>query len=266
MDIHTILPGDDFPQKIADAFDETDVLFALVGPAWLGGDPSGGRRRVDDERDFVRIEVATALERNVPVLPVLIDDAVMPSPRKLPLDVGMLGRLNAVPLRDATFAADSDAIVNSARGLLEAGRGPRAEKVPWDLVGTWASSGRGDAILQYDLYPNGTYQHVGIIRQSVVNGTFEFEVFHEGAVTVDGSSITFEAFRATASRRHPDFSAEDYQDQDRRPETATLTWQLQTTGSDRILVLDDGSTPAVAYHQIGRPRSSTRARQTPVAL
>jgi hypothetical protein len=213
----------------------------------------------------VRIEVATALERNAPTLPVLIDDVMMPSPREIPLDIGMLGRLNAVPLRHATFDADSASIVQSARGLLQAGQRPRAGDVPRDLVGTWVSSAQGDAILQYDLYPNRTYQHVGIIRQRVANGTFEFEVFHEGAVTVDGDSITFEAFRATASRQHPDYPAEDYQDQDRRAETATFTWHLQTTGSDRVLVLEDGSTPAVAYHHIGRPQSSTRARQTPVA-
>jgi len=264
MDLQAISPGDDFPQTIAHALDETDLLLALIGPVWLGADSSSGQRRIDDERDFVRIEVATALEKSVPVLPVVIDEAVMPSPRKLPLDIGMLGRLNALRLQDATFDADSASVVEFARDLLEVGQRPRAGDVPRDLVGTWVSSAMGDAILQYDLYPNRTYQHVGMIRQRVTNGIFEFEVFHEGAVTFDGRSITFEAFRATASRRHPDYPAEDYQDQDRRPETATFTWRLQTTGSDRILVLEDGSTPAVAYHHIGRPQASTRARQTPV--
>ena len=263
MDLHSIFPGDDFPRKIAEALEETDVCLVLIGPRWLGHDASGQHRRIDDERDFVRIEVATALEMNVHVLPVLIDNARMPAPEDLPLDVGMLHRLNALNLREATFDADCDLLVRAVSELIRAGE-PRSEHVPRELVGLWVSPGTGDAILQYDIYANGTYQHVGIIRQQVPEGVFEFEVFHEGAVTVTGSSITFEAFRGTATRRHPGYPAEDYVDQPRRPDSATLTWRLQPRGAERLLVLSDGAAPAVVYRHLDTPRSSTRARQTPV--
>jgi TIR domain len=264
MDVHSIFPGDDFPERIVEALEDTDVFLALIGSEWLGTDATGHHRRIDDERDFVRIEVATALEVNVHVLPVLLESANMPSPQELPLDVGMIGRLNARRLRKATFDADYDLILGAVRKLVEAGR-RLPEKVPKELVGLWVSTGMGDAVQQYDFYSNGTYQHVGITRQQLPNGMFEFEVFHEGAVTVTGGLITFEAFRATASRSHPDHPAEDYANQSRRAETATLTWRLQPRGAQKFLVLGDGSAPAVVYRYFERPRSSTRARQTPAA-
>jgi hypothetical protein len=264
LDSHAIPPGDDFPERIARQIDKTDVFLALIGAEWLGADATGARR-IDDERDFVRIEVATALERNVPVLPVVVDDTVIPSVVDLPLDVAMVSRLNAVPIHTATFAADSDKLRRAVRDLVKGGKRPPVEEVPEDLLGTWVSAGGGDAVLQYDIFPNHTYQHVGIIRQQVPDGVFTFEVFHEGALKVSKTAITFEAYRATATRSHPEHPSEDYRDQARRPETATLAWRFQITGSQKVLILGGGSTAAVAYHHIGRSSSPTRARQTPVA-
>jgi hypothetical protein len=137
-------------------------------------------------------------------------------------------------------------------------------KVPPELVGTWVSAGMGDAVQQYDFYANGTYQFVGITRQAVSNGVFEFEVFHEGAATVDGDSITFEAFRGTARRDHPEHPSENYAD-DLRPQTATSHWRLQPRGGERYLVLGDGATPAVVYRFLGRSSTPVRARNRPPA-
>ena len=263
LDSHAIPPADDFPEKITREIGQTDVFVALIGAKWTGADVTGARRLVD-ERDFVRIEVATALEQNVPVLPVVVDDTIMPSVADLPLDIAMVSRLNAVPMHTATFTADSDKLVRAVRDLITGGKRPPAEAVPQDLLGTWVSAGGGDAVLQYDIYPNHTYQHVGIIRQQVPDGVFTFEVFHEGALKVSKTAITFEAYRATATRSHPEHPFEDYRDQPRRPETATLTWRFQNTGTQKVLILGDGSTGAVAYHHVGRSSSPTRARQTPV--
>jgi len=45
---------------------------------------SSGTRRLDDPNDFVRLEVASALARNIAVIPVLVHDAKMPHPDQLP--------------------------------------------------------------------------------------------------------------------------------------------------------------------------------------
>src|SRR4051794_41436065 len=54
MDLHDIHPGDDFPGRIAEALRGSGVLLALVGTDWMGATVPGRRRRIDDERDFVR--------------------------------------------------------------------------------------------------------------------------------------------------------------------------------------------------------------------
>ncbi|MET0423456.1 MAG: toll/interleukin-1 receptor domain-containing protein [Actinoplanes sp.] len=245
-DAEALRPGDDFPREIYTEIGRTDLFLALIGPAWLGP-------RIDDERDYVRAEVAAALERGVPVLPVRVDDGTVPAPADLPLDIGMISRLNAsLSLHTDNLAADCVTTVQAVRELLQHRPHRPAATVPDELVGTWVSAATGDALLQYDLYANGTYQHVGISRQQVSNGVFEFEVTHEGAVTFAGDAVVLEAFRAAASRRHPEYPDEDYTDQARRPEITTMTWRLQPRGDERCLILGD-----LVYRHIPRPRAHT---------
>jgi hypothetical protein len=55
-----------------------DALLAVIGKHWVSSADSQDRRRLDDPSDFVRIEIEAALQRNVPVIPVLVDGAAMP--------------------------------------------------------------------------------------------------------------------------------------------------------------------------------------------
>lgn len=261
MDLHSIRPGDEFPAALRAALDETGVVLALIGSGWAAGPV--GRSRIDDERDYVRIEVATALDKPVHVIPVRIENADLPSPSSLPLDVGMIARLNAVPLRAAHFPADCELIIRSVRERL--GQRVPHSTVPDELLGLWASTGTGDAELQYEFFRNRTYRFVGLMQQAVPNGVFEFSTTHEGHLAVDGDSITLDAFRAAASRSHPGSPHENYTDQDRRPESVTLTWRLQARGSENLLVLSGAGAPAAVYRRISATPTATRARQTPVS-
>jgi hypothetical protein len=56
-----------------------DVVVAVVGPGWLAGQKEAPRR-IGDASDFVRLEIADALQRDIPVIPVLVDDTPMPKP------------------------------------------------------------------------------------------------------------------------------------------------------------------------------------------
>src|SRR6516165_4762226 len=82
-DIDRIHFGVDFRKAVHDALNDTNVLLAIVGPNWRGV-ADGGRVRINEANDLVRIEVETALKRDIPVIPVLIDSAVMPTPTELP--------------------------------------------------------------------------------------------------------------------------------------------------------------------------------------
>src|ERR1700730_14572827 len=74
MDIDSIAPGADFVEILEGWVQQCEVLLALIGPRWIDStDPRTNLRRLDNPEDFVRIEVRGALERKIPVVPVLLD-------------------------------------------------------------------------------------------------------------------------------------------------------------------------------------------------
>jgi TIR domain len=82
MDIDSIPFGEDFREHIDSAVAQCKLVLALIGSKWAGD--ADGRRRIDDPRDIVRIEIESALKRGIPVIPILIDRAKMPSEAELP--------------------------------------------------------------------------------------------------------------------------------------------------------------------------------------
>jgi hypothetical protein len=61
MDVTGVSAGDDFELMLREKIKSCDVLLAVIGPGWYGATPEPGKRRLDDPRDFVRIEIASAL-------------------------------------------------------------------------------------------------------------------------------------------------------------------------------------------------------------
>lgn len=103
-DVDNIEPGDDFVERIQSAVGSCDVLLALIGPQWLTITDATGTRRLDDPEDFVRIEVETALTRDdVRVIPILVDNARMPTPQQLPKGLAALTRRQAVEINPVNF-------------------------------------------------------------------------------------------------------------------------------------------------------------------
>jgi hypothetical protein len=117
MDVSDIEPGVDFTVAIAEAVGSCDVMLALIGRRWLSATTVEGRRRLDDPDDYVVIETAAALERDVRVIPVLIDGARMPSAHELPERLRGLARRNAVELSTVSWHTDVEALLASLRRL-----------------------------------------------------------------------------------------------------------------------------------------------------
>lgn len=107
MDVDGIEPGMDFHEVLNERVAECDVLLAVIGPDWLKADASG-RRRIDSPNDFVQIEVSAGLERNIRVIPILVDGAAMPDAAELPERLAALARRNALEITHTRFAADID--------------------------------------------------------------------------------------------------------------------------------------------------------------
>jgi outer membrane protein assembly factor BamB len=106
MDIDSIPPGVDFAEAIQRAVSGCDVLLALIGRQWTTLADEQGRRRIDDPDDFVVLEIRAALDRNIPVIPVLADGAAMPQRRELPKGLEQLSRRNAARLDAVSFRPD----------------------------------------------------------------------------------------------------------------------------------------------------------------
>jgi hypothetical protein len=111
MDVVGIEIGVDFVEAIERAVGSCDVLLVMLGRGWLTATAPTGARRLDDPNDFVRIETATALKRNVRVVPVLVEGATMPPADALPDDLKPLARHQAVELRDSRWNAEVEALI-----------------------------------------------------------------------------------------------------------------------------------------------------------
>jgi hypothetical protein len=106
MDIDAIEPGVDFVEVIERAVSSCDVLVAVIGKQWLTVTDANGRRRLDNPEDFIRLEVGTALDRGIRVIPVLVRGAEMPSSDDLPDALTSLSRRNALEISDARWDYD----------------------------------------------------------------------------------------------------------------------------------------------------------------
>jgi TIR domain len=116
-DVDSINPGDDFVELITAAVASCDVLLALIGSQWLTVTDWNGRRRLDDPNDYVRLELETALTRNIRVIPILVDDALMPRADELPPTLAPLVRRNAVEINPLTF--DTKRLIATVSKTLE---------------------------------------------------------------------------------------------------------------------------------------------------
>lgn len=117
-DVDSLPLGVDFRKALHDQVAQCDVLLAVIGDAWLRADGTGGTRRIDDETDFVRIEIEAALKRDIHVIPLLVGDAPVPKERQLPASLAPLAYRNGTNLReDPHFNDDIDRLIRALRQI-----------------------------------------------------------------------------------------------------------------------------------------------------
>jgi len=111
MDVDNIALGRDFRQVLRERLDACEVMLSLIGRDWAQARDSAGARRLDNPADFVRLEIATALQRNVAVTPVLLQDARMPSAETLPDELKDLAYRNGFELSHTRWESDVHELV-----------------------------------------------------------------------------------------------------------------------------------------------------------
>ncbi len=122
MDFDSIPPGADFRQHIKQMIERSKLVIAIIGPHWLGEQPDASRR-IDNPADFVRLEIAYALEGGIPVIPLLINTTQIPKPEILPPDIQELAFRHALPLDSGMdFHSHADRLIAGIGKATDAAR------------------------------------------------------------------------------------------------------------------------------------------------
>lgn len=125
-DIDTMKPGVDFGRRIDEAVGSCDALLVVIGDGWLDARSPQGERRIDAPKDWVRQEIQVALERpDVLVVPVLVENAAMPSEDELPPAIRELANRNAMELSDRRWDYEVQRLIEA---LEEVVRQPADER------------------------------------------------------------------------------------------------------------------------------------------
>lgn len=120
-DVEDLPPGQPFPAALQARLRSADLVLVLIGPRWLDAERDGVRR-LSLPDDYVRMEVARALDMGIPVVPVLLDEAAMPRADALPADLRPLVQRHAVRVSDAGWTDDVARLVNALHAELGGAR------------------------------------------------------------------------------------------------------------------------------------------------
>jgi TIR domain-containing protein len=116
-DVDDIESGVDFVKTIQEAVGACEVLIAVIGPDWITQTDVRGKRRLDDPKDFVRLEVAAALQRDIRVIPVLVGGADIPTEHELPDVLSALSRRQVHELTDTRWEYDVTKLIAAIESI-----------------------------------------------------------------------------------------------------------------------------------------------------
>ena len=122
MDVDNIPVGINFEDYLNNQVAQCDAVLSVIGPNWLNAKDETNQRRLDKSDDFVAIEIAAALARNILVIPVLVDSTHMPNASELPASLKPLALRNAIQVRNTNFGSDAEQLITKMREALALGR------------------------------------------------------------------------------------------------------------------------------------------------
>jgi TonB family protein len=118
FDLDALLAGLDWREQIDRMVAQCDVMLVVIGDRWIQPDETG-RSRLESADDLVRVEVSSALTRNIPVIPVLVGNADIPSEDVLPDDLTSLHYRQYVEVRATSrFNAEIQTLIRNIRAVV----------------------------------------------------------------------------------------------------------------------------------------------------
>ena len=115
-DVDSIPFGVDFRIYLDAQVAKCEVFLAVIGRDWMKKRGTKGKSRLDDPRDFVRIEIESALKRQIPVIPVLVSGASIPPAERLPASIKDLSYRHGISVRpDPDFRSDMGRLIKNVK-------------------------------------------------------------------------------------------------------------------------------------------------------
>jgi hypothetical protein len=142
MDVEAIEAGAHFATVILEQVRGARPVLAVVSPGWAVATGAEGRRRLDDPDDFVRRELEAALDAGTKIIPVLVQEARMPTPGDLPDSIAPFAHRQAAVLSDRRWRAEVKELIDHLIGATPAPTSPGAPLEGWDQP-TAGRSGTG---------------------------------------------------------------------------------------------------------------------------
>ena len=111
-DVDSIPLGVDFRIYLDEQVARCDVFLTVIGRDWMKAKGRKGKSRLEDPGDFVRIEIESALKRQISVIPVLVQGAKIPLAERLPASMQDVSYRNGIVVRpDPDFHKDMDRLI-----------------------------------------------------------------------------------------------------------------------------------------------------------
>jgi len=195
MDVDQIPAGIDFVAHLNSQVAACNVLLVVIGPHWLNVKNEAGERRLHQPDDFVAIEIAAALARDIRVIPVLVDGATIPRASELPDSLKPLVRRQAIDVRQAHFGRDAEALIERLREVL----GDKAGVGRWRVQALAGAA----AIAALLLIGVGGYVFVGhVVEQGVQRAELKLEEGRKAA-EAEANRKVMEAANQAEQERQP---------------------------------------------------------------
>jgi arsenate reductase-like glutaredoxin family protein len=146
----SIRSGDDFAASIRHAINNADALIVIIGERWLEINSQTGKRAIDNPSDWTRREIEQAFSRNIPVIPVVVGSARLPSAQELPIEISRLASLQSLELPSSYTEEDVAKLINSLRQraapTVITTRSAGVDSDTLAEVSVWTSDDRGENV------------------------------------------------------------------------------------------------------------------------
>ncbi len=127
-DVDSIPLGVNFKQHLDRVVQQCSVVLVIIGEKWLEKEAGAEQRRIDDPRDFVRIEIESALKREIPIIPLLIENGTLPSEEELPITLQELAFRHGMEVgNDPYFHTDIDRLIKYLETLFNNESNPQQQ-------------------------------------------------------------------------------------------------------------------------------------------